>query len=640
MILSLLQAAAPANAMFKLAAKGILYTSISLVLLSLLLAAFFGGYYRFLLGIKYLKHKLTPLLALVAVALCTSIIIVVSSVMGGFQEMIRKAGTSVMGDVRMSVGMEGFPYYEKIMAEFTKLDRVLACTPVIQAPCLVKLPSGQTKIASLMGIDPQSLAAVTRFEECIYWTPQRVKEMEESNIKLKVDLEKAERELDRKTRELVAELNDKEKVRDRLDEPIRKVSELRHRLTSNESILRTLSGLDPKKQALTLSNPWGRADQPAALTGLELNPYNRRTSDGSYIYEFPLLKQNISLTVMPISEKGGVTDKKVIAFTVINEFKSGVYQMDQQSIFVPFGAAQEMLDLSEALEVDAMGNPTGRKIPARCQMIYVKGRPGTSSDQLRTELMRTYERIAQADSALAPAIFMDFSTREEMQRGFLEVVENEKGMITFIFGLVSAAVVVLIAVIFFMIVTDKTRDIGILRSLGASRSGVAAIFLAYGAVIGAIGALLGVALGYTFMENINAIHDWLGAGLGQAVFTGGTSMGLGLLGLVIGLIMAMKRQKHYARLAVRGTFAGLVIGAVGTWLPLLLVEGLGDKLNSSIRIVVWDRTKYFFDRIPSHVDGSEVFHIVLIAFLASVLGALIPALIASQKEPVRAIRYE
>jgi lipoprotein-releasing system permease protein len=60
-----------------------------------------------------------------------------------------------------------------------------------------------------------------------------------------------------------------------------------------------------------------------------------------------------------------------------------------------------------------------------------------------------------------------------------------------------------------MIVLEKTRDIGTLRALGASRAGVASIFLGYGLAIGVIGTLLGLVLAASIVWNINEIQNIL-----------------------------------------------------------------------------------------------------------------------------------
>ncbi|MDP7636390.1 MAG: FtsX-like permease family protein, partial [Phycisphaerae bacterium] len=88
-------------------------------------------------------------------------------------------------------------------------------------------------------------------------------------------------------------------------------------------------------------------------------------------------------------------------------------------------------------------------------------------------------------------------------------IEAQRTLMVIILGIISLVALVLIFVIFYMIVMRKTRDIGVLKSIGASSSGVAGIFLAYGAAVGLAGSALGAAGGYVFVRNINPIADWL-----------------------------------------------------------------------------------------------------------------------------------
>jgi lipoprotein-releasing system permease protein len=75
-----------------------------------------------------------------------------------------------------------------------------------------------------------------------------------------------------------------------------------------------------------------------------------------------------------------------------------------------------------------------------------------------------------------------------------------------------------ILAIFSMIVVEKTRDIGILKALGASNGGVMKIFLGYGLLLGVVGALLGTALGVWFTVYINWIEEKLTKWTGQQIF--------------------------------------------------------------------------------------------------------------------------
>ena len=76
----------------------------------------------------------------------------------------------------------------------------------------------------------------------------------------------------------------------------------------------------------------------------------------------------------------------------------------------------------------------------------------------------------------------------------------------------------LILAIFWAMVAEKTKDIGILRAIGASAGGIAWLWLRYGAIIGIAGAALGFAVAYGIITNINEIHDALGQRFGIALW--------------------------------------------------------------------------------------------------------------------------
>ncbi len=69
-----------------------------------------------------------------------------------------------------------------------------------------------------------------------------------------------------------------------------------------------------------------------------------------------------------------------------------------------------------------------------------------------------------------------------------------------------------------MIVVEKTRDIGVLKALGAPGRGVASIFLGYGLLLGAVGSGVGAILGLLFVWNINGLARVVEKVTGREVF--------------------------------------------------------------------------------------------------------------------------
>jgi ABC-type lipoprotein release transport system permease subunit len=100
-------------------------------------------------------------------------------------------------------------------------------------------------------------------------------------------------------------------------------------------------------------------------------------------------------------------------------------------------------------------------------------------------------------------------TWRQRQSLLISSMENQRTLMILILGIISTVAILLIFVILYVIVVQKTRDIGVLKAVGASNLGVAGIFLAYGGAIGMIGSILGTVAGCALVWNINAVHDWI-----------------------------------------------------------------------------------------------------------------------------------
>src|SRR5207244_4660757 len=86
-------------------------------------------------------------------------------------------------------------------------------------------------------------------------------------------------------------------------------------------------------------------------------------------------------------------------------------------------------------------------------------------------------------------------TWEQKQGPLLSAVAVEQGILNVLLFMIIAVAGFGILAIFYMIVVEKIRDIGILKSLGASDRGVQSIFMCYGFGLGAVGSGFGMAIG-------------------------------------------------------------------------------------------------------------------------------------------------
>src|SRR5882672_9056814 len=110
--------------------------------------------YKLLLILRYLRKRRIAWVSLIAVTLCTALMLVVISVMGGWLRMFRLSFHGLSGDVLVqSTSMSGFPYYDEMVSRIEALPAVGKgnAVPVIHTFGLVNLNNRGAEGVEVLG---------------------------------------------------------------------------------------------------------------------------------------------------------------------------------------------------------------------------------------------------------------------------------------------------------------------------------------------------------------------------------------------------------------------------------------------------------------------------------------------------------
>ncbi|MEO0476050.1 MAG: FtsX-like permease family protein [Planctomycetota bacterium] len=579
--------------------------------------------YKLLLISKYLRRKLAPLFAALAVTICTAMVIIVASVMGGFLDLMQTTAKRLTPDVVVNSSLTGIENYGELIAKLEALPEVELATPAIEYPATVTI-GGATNPIQVFGIIPSEYDKVVPYNETLMWSAD--------------DLFDA----------LLIETP----------------PDVRREFKKN---------YDLKKAGRTLTTPEGfsgfdmAAGGPAAVVGVAANPAQYRLTDGSYAFDrsiantpwtVPAKLNPIKLALPVFAPNGEPIDAVQLSIPAVNEFKTGYYEIDRNVIFVPFDWLQRSLKMQRFEEFTGFDELTGEGgeaviQPARCTDIYIKAAGDVQADELKAVVQVAVDAF-QEEGTLS---YINVLTWEDVHGTLLGAVKNEKGMVTFLFAIISIVAIIMVATTFYMIVLEKTRDIGVLRAIGAPATGVLGLFLNYGLSIGLIGAGLGVWLAWFTVTNLNNLQNALATRLSTLIATV-VIAGLVSLGAAVALAWVNRKRDFTIGAGVivfLGSFVVLMaivyyafpsIYLPGLTTPYIMADGKlvpdpdSNALDSKFGWRMWDPQLYFFEEIPDKVNWWEVLYIWVGAVLSCVIGAIIPAVIAARLNPVEALRYE
>ena len=185
----------------------------------------------------------------------------------------------------------------------------------------------------------------------------------------------------------------------------------------------------------------------------------------------------------------GMMDFSPREFHLAGRFKTGNYENDSRSIYVPLRDAQEL--------VGYRGKVSGLSVRL--------------NDYRRAE-----ECVTKIAETLGPGFIVE--TWEQQREILLKAIDNERRVMAVVLLFITVVAGFCIMATLWMMVVEKTRDIGIVKSVGGTVGGTMAIFLCNGTLIGVVGAGIGVLAGLGFLEIMNPVADWVYVKFGWHVF--------------------------------------------------------------------------------------------------------------------------
>ena len=180
------------------------------------------------------------------------------------------------------------------------------------------------------------------------------------------------------------------------------------------------------------------------------------------------------------------TVPRIVSYTVGAIFEIGVYDYDKAYVVMPLEDAQTLLLMGDAVGVVELNTVNADQVAGIVSPLAAKiGSRGVVADwrQLNAQLFEALEveRIAM------------FTV--------LSII-----ILVAVFNILSSLI---------MLVRAKTRDIAILRTMGATRGGLIKIFMVVGTTIGALGIVAGLLLGFVFLFYRQSVVNFIQLVTGQ-----------------------------------------------------------------------------------------------------------------------------
>ncbi len=461
--------------------------------------------YKFLLCWRYLRTRYIALASIISVTLGVATMIVVNAVMQGFTQEMYERLHSILSDVVIEAhSLEGFPDPKWHMEQVKRVigDDVVGMTPTVHVPAMLSFQYGGqwvTRPVQLIGVDEKTQASAGDFATFL----QHPQNRQQMTFELRdggydtVDHQAAKggggsnrdamkgAGIERRRRNYAAQ--------QKFDSAVQRAPAAANNTAPQPGSQPTI---DIGSDIFTEKRPEPKVEydplkpHTGVVLGIALATYRDKENQDRFLV---LPGDDVKLTFPTAGTPPKALDD---VFTVVDFYECKMSEYDSSFVFVPIEKLQELRGM-----VDPQSGT--RFVTA----IQIKLRPGVDNQLVRNKLRRAF-----------PPELVSVQTWQDKQGPLLTAVQMETRILNLLLFMIVAVAGFGILAIFFMIVVEKTKDIGILKSLGASSSGIMGIFVGYGLLLGAVGAGGGMVIGLLFVAYIDQIADALAWLTGKPVF--------------------------------------------------------------------------------------------------------------------------
>lgn len=237
------------------------------------------------------------------------------------------------------------------------------------------------------------------------------------------------------------------------------------------------------------------------------------------------LAQNLGVSlgdqVQIINPDGAMTPfgstPQIKSYPVNVIFDLGMVEFDSLFIYMPLEPAQDYFKMFEEVLKPGMGPLDPMATDAEIDAAYERINRVTAAeifidDPDNVAVMR--QRL-QSDPSTRPLILTDWQQRNET---FFSALQVERVVMFTILSMIILVAAFNIISSLIMLVKDKSADIAVLRTMGATRGAIMRIFSITGTTIGVVGTVTGVVLGLIVAANAETLRAFISNTLGVAIF--------------------------------------------------------------------------------------------------------------------------